>query len=369
MFIESSIPPTRGGIQRVTWILSKYLIAHGYNVFFAFWFKNSSEVDEYHKIKIGNNGRIYKKHMDDLYRFVQEKNIGLIINQQTQGYITRFLKRIKDDTMCKIVYCLHLSPNFGDYNFNIKYIAINCIYKLFVKIDYCSLQERKQYMLADRYVLLSQTFISDFLRRTKISDANKLRWISNPLSFPISNDKLYKHKQVLIISRMQEQQKNLSSALRIWKEIENKGYSQWHLVLGGYGPDEQMILNYSKSLGVKRMIFLGKINDPIPLYKESSIFMMTSNYEGFGMVLTEALQFGCVPVAFDTFTALHDILIDGYNGYIIPSKDEKKYVEKLECLMNNDEVLQKMSLHARKSCEKFKIENIGKQWLDLFNEL
>ncbi len=232
-------------------------------------------------------------------------------------------------------------------------------------------REKQQYYLCDRFVLLSETFKEDFIKRTHIKNASKLRWIPDPLSFPLLpvNRNVQKQKQVLIISRLYERQKNLTAALRIWKEIELRGNDGWQLVLCGYGPDEKKILKYAKKLGLRRMRFDGKVENPIKWYEDSSIFMMTSNYEGFGMTLTEALQFGCIPIAFDNYTALHDILKDGYNGFIVPSREEQMYVTKLNELMNNHHLLKQMSQQAKKSSSKFSIEMVGQKWLELINEL
>ena len=96
LFLESSIPPARGGIQRVSWIVSRYLNAHGHDSYFAFWFMDSEDVDDAHKLRIGVNGRIGKCETS-LLDFVRQKNIHLIINQQAKGrHISNALKKNKN---------------------------------------------------------------------------------------------------------------------------------------------------------------------------------------------------------------------------------------------------------------------------------
>lgn len=68
-----------------------------------------------------------------------------------------------------------------------------------------------------------------------------------------------KEKIVLIISRYHEVQKNLCAAMRIWKEIEKRGTKGWQLVMGGYGPDEQMLMDYIKELQIENIKILGKV--------------------------------------------------------------------------------------------------------------
>lgn len=375
LFLESSIPPTRGGVQRVSWINSRFFNEHGHDSFFAFWLKDYDEVDDYHKIRIGNNG-VVGNCKKELYAFIRERKINIIINQQcTNKYVTHVLKTVKEECLCKIIYCLHISPNYGDFfPRSIKHVRSNLkntLVKMFYGIDLYSYIERKQYQLSDCYVLLSETYKKDFLIRTHIDDTTKLYSLLNPspYSYNLQDNGKERNKQILIIVRMHEQQKNLMSALRIWKRIEQYGCNDWGLTIGGYGPDESQIINYASSLKLKQVKFIGKVEDPCNLYQTSPIFMMTSNYEGLPMSLIEALQFGCIPMAFNTFTALHDILVDGYNGYIIPAKDEQTYAEKMIELIKNPTILETMSKNAIESSKKFSIDTIGKQWLNLINEL
>ena len=65
--------------------------------------------------------------------------------------------------------------------------------------------------------------------------------------------------------------------------------------------------------------------------------MMTSAFEGFGMTLVEAQQYGVVPLAMDTYGSLHDIITDGQNGEIIADNDLDEYARRLRVLMENSE--------------------------------
>ena len=63
---------------------------------------------------------------------------------------------------------------------------------------------------------------------------------------------------------------------------------------------------------------------PQSYYLNSSIFLMTSDYEGWGMTITEAQQFGCIPIVLNTFASLQDLIANGENGFIVDSVDEMK---------------------------------------------
>ena len=78
---------------------------------------------------------------------------------------------------------------------------------------------------------------------------------------------------------------------------------------------------------------------------------------------------GCVPVAFDSYSAVHDIIDSGKNGVIVPEGDIDGYARALQALMNNPEELQRLSDNARKDCMRYSRENIAKQWKTLLENL
>ena len=372
LFIESSIPPYRGGIQRVSWLLRNYFLKYNNDVFFAFYLKDSDEVDSLHKLR-------YDNHSDEtiLYplfkNYIVSNHIDIVMIQGHCGKpLLDALHQIRNALAIKLIGCFHVSPDFEKYRkVPLKTQVKNAVKKLLRIPLYNS--HRHFYEVVDKFVLLSETFIDDMCQTYQLLDRNKIVCIPNPLSFDesIDNDQiLKKEKIVLIVTRLEETQKNIMSALRIWKEVEKKGdLKGWKLVLGGYGPDEKKILQYADSLSLQHYEFIGKVDDAQTLFKKASIFMMSSRYEGFGMTLTEALQNACVPMAFDNFSVLHDILTDGENGYIIPSGNETYYAKRLLSLMSNDQTRMEMAIRGLESSNKFSIDNVGNKWLELFNSL
>ena len=98
--------------------------------------------------------------------------------------------------------------------------------------------------------------------------------------------------------------------------------------------------------------------------------LLVSEYEGFGIVLIEAQSFGCVPVALDSYSALHDIVINGNNGVIIEYPFQiDKFVSEIAFLIDNKDKLEEYELNAIKSVEKFSLPNVVKMWLKLFEEV
>lgn len=372
LFIETSIPPFRGGVERVTWLLRSYFLAHGHDVFLAFCLKDSEEVDARHKVRFEQHFTP-EELLNALQPFVCDNAIDIIVSQHYFGASMCYaLNQIRKVRGCKIIGCFHNNPKFEGYY----PISIKTKIKEFIKrLLGCSQSNPNKsfYGICDKFVLLSESYKERMVNSYGLPDMNKLVSIHNPLSFEYTIQEIdlrTKQKIVLIVSRMEETQKNLKAALRIWKEVENdRRVSEWKLLLGGYEPDEKEILDYARDLSLSNFEFIGKVEDAQALYKKSLIFMMTSRFEGFGMTLTESLQNGCIPMAFDTYTALHDIIEDGYNGYIVPASDEAYYAGKLVDLMLDVDKRQSMGRNALACCKKFTLENIGAKWLELFGSL
>lgn len=97
--------------------------------------------------------------------------------------------------------------------------------------------------------------------------------------------------------------------------------------------------------------------------------MMTSSYEGWGLTLTEAQQMGVVPLAFDTFDSLHDIIRHEHNGILVPEKNLTQYVQRLMQLMEDTPLREKLATQAIHDCQKYSMDKIIRRWRELFATL
>ena len=95
---------------------------------------------------------------------------------------------------------------------------------------------------------------------------------------------------------------------------------------------------------------------------------MTSTAEGWGMVLTEALQMGVPIIAMDSFGALHDI-INIHNGIIVPNNDINRMVGAMNTIMTDHALRKKMSMNAIESSRIFIMDNVAQQWIRLFDNI
>ena len=96
---------------------------------------------------------------------------------------------------------------------------------------------------------------------------------------------------------------------------------------------------------------------------------MTSDYEGWGLTLTEAMQYKCVPVVMSTYSSIFDIVDDGKNGCLILNVDSKTMADKVLWLAENPQKLNDMADEAYKKTQCFAADKIADKWISVFEEV
>ncbi|MBD1394645.1 glycosyltransferase [Mucilaginibacter glaciei] len=378
LFFQNSILPANGGVPRVSDIISKELIRRGYKCYFVFYDKDNNLYASDCKLKVDFKGNYQKLEMD-IMRFAKEKQIDVFLCQNT--YYNPFIKVFKQLRKVypfKPFLCfLHASPDYWQFSFKEKIdfssgsFLKNAIKKIAKKIVFIFRNPYLKtttalYDLCDKFILLSDSFHESFLEiYQKEKKDNKLLTIPNPLTFDkylLMEEISAKQKIVLIISRLEESQKKILSALRVWKLLPKSTRNSWKLMIVGSGPDEAAYKNYAKEHNLHDVCFTGQQVDVIKYYQQSSIFLMTSIWEGLPMSLLEAQQNGVVPVVFDNFSSVYDVVSDGDSGYIIKQNNVMEFRDKLCELMENEGLRRQMALNSIKSSKGYHVSNIVDQW-------
>lgn len=224
--------------------------------------------------------------------------------------------------------------------------------------------QMRNYRRADRYLLLSPQFQPELSRLLRRADLPKAGAIANPLSFDVAPEtaaRFQKRPEVLIVSRLHDKEKRISLALAIWQRIERQGHPDWVLKIIGDGPDAGRLQQLSRKLGLTRVQFLGR-QDPLPHYETAAVFMMTSRVEGWGLTLTEAMQTGTVPIAFDAYASLRDIVENGKTGVIVRNGDVTAFAAETRRLMTEAEHRHRLAAAAIGAAQRYRIEAILDQW-------
>ena len=172
-------------------------------------------------------------------------------------------------------------------------------------------------------------------------------------------------KRVIFVGRM-DPQKGYQYLDAIWRIVEER-YPDWRLDIYGEGAD------LKENIGLipkgKNVYPHGQTLDILDKYKESSIFVLTSVYEPFGLVMPEAMSCGIPVVAFDCPYGPSEIITDGIDGFLINCYDVEAFADKLCMLMENNALRKKMGQHATQSALRFNKEKIMPQWNNLFESL
>ena len=197
---------------------------------------------------------------------------------------------------------------------------------------------------------------------------NKVNVMPNPNSFIPSTVSSGKHKKVIAVGRYTAL-KRFDNLLLIWKMIAHR-FPDWCLEIWGEGEQRTQLEDLIKELGISNSAFLkGYTADVEKQLITSSIFALTSDFEGFGLVVIEAMACGLVPVCFACPSGPKDIITDGEDGFLIPMNDLKLFAEKLVSLMTYEETRVEMSRKAMKRANDFALEKITQRWMDEFIRL
>lgn len=324
-----------------------------------------------------------KKNAKFLRSIILAEGIDCIIVQGAFIHVPRFRAAV-EGLKCRVIFAHHYEPRwelvFGRFESVIKYrpkslrdfarwIKNIIMYPLTAMNNeqHLSSAYRAAYECADHVVLLSQGFIKPYGDFAHVHDTSKYIIIPNGLSFESTPcfDELSKQKVALIVSRLDETQKRLSLALRIWDKVKQEPIAKdWTLRIVGHGNGRKLYEHIIHEEHIPGVSLEGR-QDPVPCYKEASIFLMTSISEAWGLTLTEAQQMGCVPIAFETYASLRDIITDGENGVIIQEGNVDEYVRSLKELMQNTELRQSMARQAIVSTKRFSQEKIAEMWWNL----
>jgi glycosyltransferase involved in cell wall biosynthesis len=214
----------------------------------------------------------------------------------------------------------------------------------------------------DRFVVLTE------YDRQAWQDIPRVDVIPNPLPFyPGINDKP-RRKRVIAVGRYFDE-KGYDMLLRAWAIVE-KECKEWELDIYGDG-NKTYYEKLSSSLGLDKRRFRlnGSVSNVQDEYLDSSVFVCTSRFEGFGMGIIEAMACGLPVVAFDCLWGPRSIISNGEDGVLVENGNVEKFAEAILSLINNPEKLLMMSNNAHKNVWRFNIEGIALKWKKLFDEV
>jgi len=266
-----------------------------------------------------------------------------------------FITSIKDGS--KKIGEIHFNRlNYRDFNTKGKYKGIKGVLaRLWMRQLIHNLKK------LDKFVVLSHEDMGQW------PELNNVSVIYNPNDkFPeiISNCDSNK----IVAAGRFVNQKGFDLLLDAWKIVAEK-HSDWTLSIYGPGSKETYLDQIKLNKNSDNCFLYDAVPDLSPKFAESSIFAFSSRFEGFGMVITEAMACGLPPVAFACPCGPKDIITDGKDGVLVEPLNYIELANRLIYLIENPKIRKEMGKNALQRAQRFRIEVIAKEWEELFIEV
>jgi len=291
--------------------------------------------------------RQYKKVLtNELMRLRPDFTISLLRRE------INFLTDIQDGS--RKIGEMHIN-RFNYRNFETK--DSNFVKNLFAKFWMRSLVKKLKKL--DKFVVLTEE------DKTAWPELSNITVIPDPLPFLPTKYSTLKEKRVIAVGRY-AYQKGFDLLLQAWSKIEMQ-YPDWQLCIFGDGnraPYERQM----ETLGIDaaRCHLNGPTSDIQREYVNSSIFVFSSRFEGFGMALAEAMACGLPVVSFACPCGPRDIVTDGEDGLLVENGDVDLLAGNMSKLMGDPNLRSSMSIAGQRNSQRFNIEQIAESWKKVF---
>ena len=377
-----------GGQEVVTSILAKSFNDNNNNVVIACFNQPNKMMVERTcndvKVYSLNGFRYSESNVAKLRDILISEKIDVVINQWGLPYIgAKVLDKAKRGFNIKVIAIYHNDPGtnarikdveieLSKTQNGLKRLLLDAKKGLFRLITSRSM--RYVYNHSDIYQVLSPSFVERFKEFTGIKNPKKLMVQTNPVTIDAGGfalDACKKEKEIIYVGRIDYNQKRVYRVIDTWALLERK-YPDWRLTIVGDGVERNNIENKAKALGLKNVSFEG-FQSPIEYYKRARMLMLTSEYEGFPLVLAECMSFGVVPAVYGSYSAVYDIVDDGVNGLVFPYRKDGFFVEdaarQMERIMADETVYKSMAEHAVDTSKRYSVDEIYKSWKETFKRL
>lgn len=294
--------------------------------------------------------RIFKKRLtEELIRLKADITVSLLRRE------INFINDIQDGS--RKIGELHV--NRANYR-NFEAGDTNIVKRLFAKYWMHNLVSHLKRL--DRFVVLTE---EDKVSWTELSNVEV---IPDPLAFDIDQVSPLTNKRVIAVGRY-VYQKGFDLLLHAWKLIEQQ-HPDWELAIYGMGertPYEQLIDKLQ--IDRNRCHLNGSTPDIKAEYLNSSLFVFSSRFEGFGMVLIEAMACGLPVISYDCPCGPKDIVRHNEDGLLVPSGSIGSLAKAMGKMMCDVNLRQQMAKAAVKNVQRYKLDSVCQHWHSLFESI
>ena len=372
-----------GGAERVTLDIAKYMTQNIPGCrFYVFAYKIMEELctEEVRRyitiIKVSSDRH---KRCEEIAQHILNEGIGVLI-QAVKPLAD--IEAIRKKTGVKVVFANHGEPFWEQYTIAQKYskkrilkplwrpILRRCIEDWGIARSVAIKRVKRNYLNADAYTVLCEEYKLEVCKALGIiPEESHIVAIEN--SEAIVTDVNYdKEKVILFCGRLVNVSKRLDRMLRIWGRVQHK-LPDYRLVIVGDGEYRKAMEHQIAQEGLERVEMVGQRTDVDTFYRKASIVALTSQYEGWGLCLTEGQAHGCIPIAFGCSAGVRTILSpSGTYGFIVEPYDEEAYAEALlHIAAMSDEERSTIRHNVVAKSANYAPHIIMQKWADLIGSL
>ncbi|TDE02277.1 glycosyltransferase family 4 protein [Flavobacterium sandaracinum] len=347
-----------GGVARVLSIKANYLIEKlGYEVhiltqnegFSPLFYSFNSNIFFHDMVLKGNLLQFFNSFSIGLKTKIKtiQPDVIIVCDNGLKAYLIPFILKIK----IPLVLEMHSSKFIEERKLD-KSIFTKAVAKATLVFKKIGIQ---QY---DRFVVETSGSIAEWNIKNTIV-------IPNPLWFASNKVSALENKKGIAVGR-HTYEKGFDRLLQIWKKVVAK-HPDWILEVYGKSSGNVDLKVVAENLNIgNNIVFHEPVQDIEQKYLEASFYLMTSRFEGFGMVLIEAMASGLPCVAYDCPCGPRGIISQGEDGFLIKNGNESDYVKAVETLIENNTVRNEMGTKAKVSSKKYHIDAIMETWNQLF---
>lgn len=362
----------KGGGETVTELLSESFSLKGYDVSIV------SVVASRKELKSGIKICSFKQNVESLdveefecFIYNALKDFSFLIVQEKELFKVLNFKKVLPNV--KVISVYHTCPcinwvrvvrpeiylNRGRFRF-----LKTCVYP-FLRFALVYYYKKKDRIIIDKILSSSDLLVLlckgayDIIRPFIGDNFNKCLVLPNPIMHPKELNLKTIHHRMLFVGRVSND-KGVYDLINIWKYISDK-YPYYELIIAG---DFENEIVRNQVVALKSVQVLGFFENMDSLYSKVDILLHTSFFEGLPMSILESISHGVVPISFDCPTGPSDIIINGYNGFLIPNRDCQTFCSSIDYLLNSELTLLNMKSNAFNSSLMYDINTITNRWVN-----
>lgn len=341
-----------GGAERVGVILANELSMRGFQIVLI---SNLFDKQSYHV----NDNVVVR----DLFSAPNLNKYLKWVNAVQQ--IRKYIKEEKPDVIIGIMWMCSLLARLATLNLRIPVIStVHDAFEHPMSAKMSKFERFHKFYLNKLYDYV--TVLTEADRKIIGRRLNNVYVFPNPLALNPLLSVPKKEKIILAAGRLEDwHYKGFDILIKAWGRIAHK-YKDWALQIAGVGTEEQkcflQALAKINKIGDSQFQLLGFREDIEILYRQSEIFVLSSRYEGFGLVLIEAMSHGCACLSTDYKGRQSEIILNDEEGITCEPDNVDELVEGFEKLLSDESYRKIVQQNAIDASKRFTSDNIIDKW-------